>query len=153
MGSRILAQTQLMALYLVLTITQGVSRNPGSNVSPFAVHTDGLDWKESGFKSEIASGVKGDVAGFWDCCCLAIFSYTGNELVAIAAWETEYPRYTLPKAVKRVTYRIVFYYTSAIFVLGFTVSSRDPLLLDTSQYYPGGFILMAERAGIPIVPH
>ena len=51
--------------------------------------------------------------------------------------------------------RIVFYYTVAIFVLGLTVSSNDPLLqlpTDTNPRYPGGFIIMAKRAGIPVIP-
>jgi yeast amino acid transporter len=88
--------------------------------------------------------------------CYHPLLYTENELVAITEWETEYPRYSLPKAVRRVSGRIVFYYTFAVLILGLTVSSSDPLLNlteDTNARYPGGFIIMAERAGIPAVPH
>lgn len=84
-----------------------------------------------------------------------MFSYTGNELLAITAWETEYPRHSLPKAVRRVSARIVLYYTLAILMLGLTVSPSDPLLTlpeDTRPNYPGSFIVMVERAGIPFVP-
>jgi len=44
-------------------------------------------------------------------------------------------------------------------VLGLTVSSNDPLLQLPNQLsnqirnFPGGFIVMAERAGIPVIPH
>jgi amino acid transporter len=108
--------------------------------------------------------VKGKLAGFWDCCSLALFSFTGTELLAITAWETEYPRYTLPKAVRRVSGRVILYYLSAIFILGLTVSPSDPLLSlplsptitqadPTPPIYPGVFIIMVKRAGIPVLPH
>jgi amino acid permease len=52
---------------------------------------------------------------------------------------------------------IVSYYVLAVFGLGLSVSSADPLLaLPTSKgpvrNYPGGFVIMAERAGIPVLP-
>lgn len=114
-----------------------------------------IDWKESGFKSEITPSISGYLAGFWDCCALAVFCYTGNELLAVTAWETENPRRTLPKAVRRVSGRIILYYTSAIFFLGLTVSANDPLLRlpqNKNPRYEGGFIIMAKRAGIPVIP-
>lgn len=75
--------------------------------------------------------------------------------MAVTAWETENPRRTLPKAVRRVAGRIILYYTSAIFFLGLTVSSNDPMLQlpqNKNPRYPGGFVIMSRRAGIPIVP-
>jgi amino acid permease len=48
-----------------------------------------------------------------------------------------------------------------VFILGLTVSSNDPLLLlpttpnpqTPGRIYPGAFIIMAERAGLPAVAH
>lgn len=45
----------------------------------------------------------------------------------------------------------------AVLVLGLTVSCNDPLLTraesrDPIRNYPGGFVIMAERAGIPFLP-
>lgn len=93
-----------------------------------------------------------------------MFSYTGTELLAITAWETEYPRHNLPKAVRRVSYRIILYYVGAIFILGLTVSANDKLLTlplspsitdtdPTPPIYPGGFMIMIARTGIPVLPH
>jgi len=96
------------------------------------------------------------VIAFWDCCGLEIFSYTGAELVAVTAPEAEYPRYDVPQAVRRVAIRLFFYYTVAIFILGVTVSSNDPMLTlsnDVHPNYPGGFVVMAQRAGLPVVAH
>lgn len=120
-----------------------------------------VDWKESAFKSIIEPGTAGQVAAFWDCFTVAVFAYVGIETLAITAWETEYPRTSLPQAVRRVSYRIIFYYVAAVFVLGLTVSSNDPLLqLPTTpnpnisdRIFPGAFIIMAERAGLPAVAH
>jgi len=111
-------------------------------------------WKQFAFLSEGPSNAAGRALAFWDCCSLAIFSYTGTELLAITAYETQYPRRDLPIAVKRVSWRLIFYYTLAIGALGLTVAPDDPILTLPTQgqpHYPGGFIVMAERAGLPQV--
>ena len=91
--------------------------------------------------------------GFWACCCQAVFSYIGTELIGIAADETERQRETLPKAVRRVSYRLVFYYVGAVFVLGLNVSANDPVLqsslFSSASSYQSTFVLMVRRANIP----
>ena len=121
-----------------------------------------IDWKVSGFKEAFdLQGASGKVAAFWDCCSVALFSYTGTELIAVTAWETEHPRRNLPKAVRRVSHRIILYYVGAVFILGLTVSPNDPLLNlplspkatatdPTPPIYRGAFMVMAMR---PILPH
>lgn len=114
-----------------------------------------VDWRENAFASYILPGAAGRFLGFWACCCQAIFSYVGTEIIGIAADETERQRETLPKAVRRVSYRLSFYYIGAIVVLGLNVSSTDPVLvnsLTTSSYF-SPFVLMVERAGIPGLAH
>jgi L-asparagine transporter-like permease len=126
---------------------------PKTNVLAFA---DSIDWQQGAFLAEGVPGVAGQILGFWDCCILATFSYTGPELIAITAHESEFQRRDLPKAVRRVCYRLIIYYTSIILVLGLTVSSSDPILLLSSYgkpNYPGSFIVMARRAGLPVVAH
>lgn len=102
-------------------------------------------------------GWRGKLAGFWECCLLAAFSYSGNDVVGILAAETEKQRKVLPKVVRRISYRIILYYVLAALVLGIAVSANDPLLTLRQSYdpirdYPGGFIIMAERAGISVLP-
>jgi amino acid transporter len=75
----------------------------------------------------------------------------GVEIIAIAANDTEQQRRTLPLAVRRVSYRIVFYYVGAVLVLGLNVYARDPILkfdLSDRSSYPRPFVLMVQRAGI-----
>jgi amino acid transporter len=102
-------------------------------------------------------GWAGKLSRFWECFCLAAFSFSGNEVIGIICVETERQRKVLPKAVRRISYRIIFYYVLSVLVLGLTVSANDPLLVrqesrDPTRNYPGGFVVMAERAGIPVLP-
>lgn len=92
--------------------------------------------------------------GFWAVCCQACFSYSGVENIAITADEVERPRQTIPKAVRRVVSRLNLYYIGAIFVLGINLSANDPIIAAALQgkpgaVYSGGFVLIAERAGLP----
>jgi len=103
------------------------------------------------------SGWAGKLSRLWDSFCLAAFSFSGNEVIGIICAETEKQRKVLPKAVRRISSRIIFYYVMAVLVLGLTVSCNDPLLTraesrDPIRNYPGGFVIMAERAGIPFLP-
>jgi yeast amino acid transporter len=108
-------------------------------------------------ESYIADGSVGRLAGFWSCCCQALFSYLGSELIGITASEVERPRDSIPKAARRVSHRLIFYYASTIFILGLNVSSRDPILryyiTNPAGNYQGPFVLMAQRANIPGLEH
>ena len=120
---------------------------------PFSF-SDILDWKQGAFKAEAVSGTAGKVLGFWDCCSLAMFCYSGSDVVAMAAHESEFQQRDLPKAVRRISTRLIRYYAAIILILGLTVSSSDPMLLlptEGFQIYPGGFVVMAIRAGLPVV--
>jgi len=110
------------------------------------------------FKQFLDTGARGRFIAFWECTCRAVFTFTGNEIIGITCDETERQRETLPKATKRISRRIIFYYIGAIFVLGLNVSANDPILPlrvleDPAKPYPGGFIVMLQRANIPVLPH
>lgn len=76
-------------------------------------------------------------------------------MIGIAADETERQRETLPKAVRRVSYRVVFYYVGAVLVLGLNVSANDPILKSYVDEggYESPYVLMVRRAGIPGLAH
>jgi amino acid transporter len=71
------------------------------------------------------------------------------------AEETERQRESLPRAIKRVSRRIVYYYVGAAFVLGLNISANDPILKEqlSLPHYPGSFIVMLQRANIPELTH
>jgi len=132
-----------------------VSAHLDSDVQPPVLNRLTIDWREGAFREYLLSGSAGRFLGLWACCCQAIFSYLGAELIGIAADETERQRETLPKAVRRVSYRVVIYYVGAILALGLNVSANDPVL--KAHVEQGGnespFVLMVQRAGIPHLAH
>lgn len=67
----------------------------------------------------------------------AAFSYGGIEMVAVAAGEAENPRRNVPRAVRRVFWRIVTFYVLGALAIGLTVPYNDPKLLK------------AQAAGLP----
>lgn len=115
------------------------------------------DWRESAFNEFLAGGKLGNLAGFWFSCCQAAYAYAGAEIIGITSSEAEQPRRTLPKAVRRISKRIIFYYVGAAFVLGINVSSNDPQLgwftSNPNGSYQGPFVLMVQRANIPGLDH
>jgi amino acid transporter len=76
-------------------------------------------------------------------------------LIGIAADETENQRHTLPRSVRRVSYRLAIYYTGAVIALGLNVSANDPILLNNlfTTSYASPFVLMVRRAGITGLEH
>ena len=59
----------------------------------------------------------------------ASFSYGGVEMVAVAAGEAEDPRRNIPKAVRRVFWRILFFYVLGALAIGVLVPYDDPTLV------------------------
>jgi yeast amino acid transporter len=115
-----------------------------------------LDWGKDAFRSYLVDGPVGHLAGFWACCCNAIYAYVGTDLLE-SACKTERQRESIPRIVRRVWNRIMFCYVGAVFVLGLNVSANDPILesyiTNPNSSYSSPFVLMIRRAGIPILPH
>lgn len=65
---------------------------------------------------------------------IATYAYSGTEIVCIAACEAKEPRKALPKATKRVFWRILLFYCLASFVISLNIYAGDPRLL---RYYYG----------------
>jgi len=112
-------------------------------------------WKEGAMKEYIGTGSTGRFTGLWSTLVNAAFSYGGVEMVAVAAGEAANPRKNIPKAVRRVFWRILFFYVFGSFVIGVTVSSNDPKLTDANakgaQSSP--WVIAMKNASIPVLPH
>ena len=104
-------------------------------------------------KEYVASGDLGRFLGLFSTLINAAFSYGGVEMVAVAAGEAENPRKNIPKAVKRVFWRILFFYVLGTLAIGVLVPSNDPTLLSKK---PGAghspWVIAIYRAGIPVLP-
>ncbi|KIJ91821.1 hypothetical protein K443DRAFT_14080 [Laccaria amethystina LaAM-08-1] len=84
----------------------------------------------------------------------AAFSFQGMELFAIAASETESPRRNIPKAMRRVFYRILFFYILGIIMVGMLVAYNNPALVqNTGTAAQSPFVIAMNHAGITGLPH
>ncbi|KAL2875926.1 hypothetical protein SGCOL_008922 [Colletotrichum sp. CLE4] len=115
-------------------------------------------WHDPGPMNEyLRPGALGRFLAFWKVFIQATFSYGGSEMVVVASGETENPRRNIPKAIRRVFWRIAIFYVLAIFLVGLCVSSEDPNLLNAiSSNSPGAaqspFVIAISNAGIGTLP-
>lgn len=102
-------------------------------------------------------GDLGRFLAFWKVFTQATFSYGGSEMVVVAAGETENPRRNIPKAVRRVFWRIAIFYNLSIFLVSMCVSSKDPRLLNAIKEGAPGvaaspFVIAIANSGIKVLP-
>lgn len=115
-------------------------------------------WRNPGaMKPYIADGATGRFLGLWSVLVNAAFSYGGVEMVAVAAGEAEDPRRNIPKAVKRVFWRILFFYVLGTLAIGVLVPYNDEHLLSAIKTGASGaarspWVIAINRAGIPVLP-
>ncbi|KAF2152153.1 amino-acid permease inda1 [Myriangium duriaei CBS 260.36] len=94
-------------------------------------------------------------AGFRGFCSVfvtAAFSYSGSELVGLAAAESENPQKSLPSAIKQIFWRITIFYVLGLFFVGLLVRYDDKRLLGNGSFLDvtaSPFVIVANNAGIP----
>lgn len=115
-------------------------------------------WKHPGaMKPYDSTGNTGRFLGLWSTLVNAAFSYGGVEMVAVAAGEAENPRKNIPKAVRRVFWRILFFYVLGSLAIGVLVPYDDPNLLGAnpdakSDASASPWVIAIRRAGIKVLP-
>lgn len=92
--------------------------------------------------------------GFSGVCAVfvtAAFSFSGTELVGLAAAESENPQKHLPRAVKQVFWRITLFYILALFFVGLLIPYDDERLLGSGliDVSASPFVIVAVDGGIP----
>lgn len=111
-------------------------------------------WKNPGaMKEYIGTGSTGRFLGLFSTLVNAAFSYGGVEMVAVAAGEAENPRKNIPKAIRRVFWRILFFYVLGSLAIGVCVPSNSSDLLHGgvgAAHSP--WVIAIYRAGIPVLP-
>jgi lysine-specific permease len=80
-------------------------------------------------------------------CMITGFSFQGTELVGVAAGESKNPHVSIPKAIKKVFWRILLFYVISIIVVSFLIPYTSTLLTsDDVRMSP--FTLVFHQAGI-----
>ncbi|GAM91577.1 hypothetical protein ANO11243_096290 [Dothideomycetidae sp. 11243] len=98
-------------------------------------------------------GSSGHFLGFLSAFVNAAFSYVGIETVVIGAAESVDPHRAIPRAAKRVTYRIGFFYILGAFLIGMVVSPSNPALVSGSGNAKSSpWVIAIHQAGIPALP-
>jgi amino acid transporter len=112
-------------------------------------------WKEGAMKEYVGTGSTGRFTGLWSTLVQAAFSYGGVENVAVAAGEAVNPRKNIPKATRRIFWRILFFYCLGSFFIGVTVSSNDPQLTneDAKGAQSSPWVIAIKNSGISVLPH
>ncbi|KIW14444.1 hypothetical protein PV08_07228 [Exophiala spinifera] len=137
---------------LILALIIDVGGVPGQHRLGFQY------WHDPGaMKTYIAGGDTGRFLGLWSTFVNAAFSYGGVEMVAVAAGEAEDPRRNIPKAVRRVFWRILFFYVLGTLAIGVLVPYNDDRLLAAIKNGSAGaaaspWVIAIVRAHIKVLP-
>ena len=93
--------------------------------------------------------------GFCSVFVTAAFSFSGTELVGLAAAETPNPAKSLPSAIRQVFWRITLFYILGLFFVGLLVAYNDEALLGASSNNPAAspFVLIGKYAGLKGFDH
>ncbi|KAI7848642.1 amino acid permease/ SLC12A domain-containing protein [Circinella umbellata] len=115
----------------------------------------GLGGEVIGFKYWTNPGAfVGDGVGTVSVLLTAGFSFQGTEIVGITAGEAKNPTKTVPRAIRNTFWRILFFYIVTIFLLGLTLPSDNPKLLNTDDSAgTASFTLVFEKGGIDAGAH
>jgi len=117
----------------------------GGSQPPYNEYYGARNWYNPG---AFADGFPGLCAVF----VTAAFSFSGTELVGLAAAESKTPQQSLPGAVKQVFWRITLFYILALFFVGLLVPYDDKRLIGNSSLLDvstSPFVIAALNGGIP----
>ncbi|UZJ55604.1 hypothetical protein CBS101457_004924 [Exobasidium rhododendri] len=99
------------------------------------------------------TGSKGHFLGTLSAFVNASFSFIGIETVVISAAESINPHRDIPRAAKRVTYRIGFFYVLGALLISLIVSPLDPNLVSgTGTVTSSPWVIAIKDAGIKALP-
>ncbi|WEW60899.1 lysine permease [Emydomyces testavorans] len=95
----------------------------------------------------------GKFIGFWAVLIQAGFSYQGTELVGVAVGETQNPRKSVPAAIKKTFYRILFLFVLTVFFIGILIPyTNKDLLSSASDASASPFVIAVKLAGVKTLP-
>lgn len=94
---------------------------------------------------------KNGFKGFCAVFVTAAFSFSGTELVGLAAAESRNPAKAMPSAIKQVFWRITLFYILGLFFVGLLIPDNDPALLSAGDFNDpkaSPFVLVGKYAGL-----
>ncbi|KAL5332583.1 amino acid permease/ SLC12A domain-containing protein [Aspergillus crustosus] len=125
----IMASTKVLLIIglILLTFITMVGGNPKHDKYGFRHWTDGVMYE---FYTD---GDTGRFLGLINVIIYAGFSLAGPDLPALAAGEIQNPRYTIPRVVKMIFWRIVGFYVIGTLAVTIICDSHDPQLINAIE--------------------
>lgn len=111
-------------------------------------------WRDPGPFAQFLGidGSWGRLLGFWRVLNSAAYAFSNVENISVAAAEMQNPRHNIPKAAKRVFWRILTFNLITIFRMGLVVPSNDTELLSNSgDIRASPFAIADTNVGITVV--
>ncbi|KAF4437919.1 putative amino acid transport protein GAP1 [Fusarium austroafricanum] len=128
--------------FILLAIVINIGGEPETG------YIGGMYWRNPG---PFNNGFK----GFCSVLVTSAFSFTGTELIGLAAAETANPRKSLPTAIKQVFWRITIFYIISLMLVGLLVPSDDRRLVggdNVADATASPFVIAIEKAGTSLLP-
>lgn len=117
-------------------------------------------WKHPGaFVEYLVPGNTGRFLATWTAIVKSGFAFVLTpEILASCAAEAENPRRSMPKAFRRVIYRLIFFYVGGVLVIGVIVASNNSRLMSAiaagkSNAAASPFVIGISEVGIKVLPH
>ncbi|KAF9473602.1 APC amino acid permease [Pholiota conissans] len=118
----------------------------GPSSGMYSEYIGGRYWQNPG---AFANGFKGVCTVF----VTAAFSFSGTELVGLAASETPNPRKTMPSAIKGTFWRITIIYITSLTIIGLLIPWDEPRLFGGGGSNASPFVIALDRANIHGLNH
>ncbi|KAF5360267.1 hypothetical protein D9758_009117 [Tetrapyrgos nigripes] len=118
----------------------------GPSSGEYNHYIGGRTWSDPG---PFANGFHG-VCGVF---VTAAFSFSGTEVIGLAASETPNPRATMPSAVKGTFWRIALIYITTLTLIGLLIPYNEPNLFGGSGSGASPFVIALDKAHIPGLNH
>ncbi|KAJ2033766.1 hypothetical protein GGI01_002076 [Coemansia sp. RSA 376] len=99
---------------------------------------------------------KDHIVGILKACIVAAFSFQGTEIVGVTVGECANPRRDVPRAIRSVFWRILFFYISSILIIGLVIPNTDKNLVEAGGVGDVGispFTMVFEKAGASWAAH
>lgn len=111
-------------------------------------------WNDPGAMREyIGTGAAGRFAGWFSTLIACSFAFGGSEGLIAAAGEAKDPQKNIPKAIRHVFLRIIFFYVLGSLAVGLIVPYTDPKLLSGSSTAAASpWVIGIVNAGITVLP-
>ncbi|KAL1745982.1 amino acid permease/ SLC12A domain-containing protein [Schizophyllum fasciatum] len=140
----------LKSLLVVILVVTSLVVDVGGG--PSHEFIGGRNWRPSPIKDYLVEGPTGRFLAVWSVLINAAFAMGNIQIATISASEVQNPRRNVPKAMRRVFYRIFFFYVLSVLFVSLIQNSNDKRLSTQSGAAASPFAIAFETAGIKVLP-